>query len=217
MSAINHRTIMKYALTLARRARNRTLPNPQVGAVVVKDGKIVGEGYHKKPGGPHAEVYAINSAGRRSKGGSLYVTLEPCPHYGKTPPCTDLIIKSGIKKVFVSMIDPNPLVRGRGVEILKSHGIDVEVGVLEEEARELNEVYIKNVTKKMPYIIFKSAMTLDGRTATKSGDSKWISSDASRSIVHRLRAEVEGVMVGIGTVLKDNPSLTTHGVNNHCH
>ncbi len=216
MSAINHTTIMKYAITLAKRSRNRTLPNPQVGAIVVKDDKIVGEGYHKKAGGPHAEVYAINSAGKRSKGGTLYVTLEPCSHYGRTPPCTDLIIKTGIKKVFVSMIDPNPLVSGKGVEILKSSGIDVEVGLLEEEARDLNEVYIKNVTRKMPYIIFKSAMTLDGRTATKNGDSKWVTSDVSRSIVHRLRSNVEGVMVGIGTVLKDNPSLTTHGIEDDC-
>lgn len=207
--------IMDYALRLARRAVNRTLPNPMVGSVVVKNGKIVGKGYHRRAGEPHAEVYAIESAGRKAKGATLFVTLEPCAHLGRTPPCTDLIIKSGIKKVIVSMIDPNPLVAGKGVKILRSHGIDVEVGVLESEARKLNEVYIKNITQKMPYVIYKSAVTLDGRTATKTGDSMWISSEKSRKMVHRLRSEVEAVMVGSETIIKDNPSLTTHGITEY--
>lgn len=216
MSAINQVNIMKYALSLAEKSSYKTLPNPMVGAVVVKNGRIAGIGYHKKAGGPHAEVFAINSAGKKAQGADLFVTLEPCAHYGRTPPCTELIIKSGIKRVVVSMIDPNPLVSGRGIRQLKSAGIEVNLGLLGDEARKLNEVYIKNITEKMPYIIFKEAITLDGRTATNNGDSKWISLTESRRFVHRLRSNVEAVMVGIGTVLKDNPSLTTHGEKNYC-
>lgn len=203
---------MKYAIELSKRARGKTLPNPMVGAVIVKDGKIVGTGYHRRAGGPHAEVYAIRSAGKKTRGATLYVTLEPCCHYGRTPPCTDLIIESGIQSVVIAMVDPNPLVSGKGIKELKSAGIEVKTGVLEEEVKKLNEVFIKNVTKKMPYVIFKEALTLDGRTATSTGDSKWISSEKSRKFVHRLRSEVDGVMVGVGTVIIDNPSLTTHGI-----
>ncbi len=203
---------MKYAIELSKRARGKTLPNPMVGAVIVKDGKIMGTGYHRRAGGPHAEVYAIRSAGKRALGATLYVTLEPCCHYGKTPPCTDLIIESGVKKVVIAMVDPNPLVSGKGIEQLTRAGIQVRTGVLEDETRKLNEVFIKNITKKMPYVIFKEALTIDGRTATSTGDSKWISSEKSREFVHRLRSEVDGVMVGVGTVIIDNPSLTTHGI-----
>jgi diaminohydroxyphosphoribosylaminopyrimidine deaminase/5-amino-6-(5-phosphoribosylamino)uracil reductase len=215
MFTINEEKIMANALILAEKALYKTLPNPAVGAIVVKNGVIVGKGYHRRAGGPHAEVFAIKSAGEKAKGATLFVTLEPCAHWGKTPPCTDLIIKSGIKRVIVSMIDPNPLVAGRGVKILREHGINVDVGLMEEKSRSLNAVYIKNITKKLPYVIFKSAMTLDGRTATMSGDSKWITSSDSRRVVHYIRSDVEGVMVGIGTVLRDNPELTTHGIKNN--
>jgi len=212
MSEDIHSEFMKLALSLARRAKNKQLPNPMVGAVLVKEGRVVGKGYHRKAGEPHAEVFAIQHAGGNVAGSTLYVTLEPCSHYGRTPPCTDLIIRSGIKKVVVSMIDPNPVVRGKGIRRLRDAGIDVTAGIMQDEAKEMNKVYIKNITRRMPYVIFKEAMTLDGRTATISGDSRWISSDSSRRYVHKLRSSVEGIMVGAGTVLKDNPSLTTHGV-----
>lgn len=202
---------MRIAIDLALRAKPFPLPNPSVGAVIVKGGRILGRGYHKRAGEPHAEVLAIEDSGKEVSGATLYVTLEPCDHYGRTPPCTELIIEKGIKKVVVGIVDPNPLVNGKGIRRLKKAGIDVEVGVLKEECEKLNAVYIKNITQKRPYLIYKSALTADGRTATVTGDSKWITSKESRDRVHRLRAEVEGVMVGIETVLKDDPSLTTHG------
>lgn len=200
---------MKLALQLAASARGNTNPNPLVGAVIVKDGVIVGTGMHRKAGEPHAEVHAFNMAGEQAKGATLYVTLEPCSHYGKTPPCALRVKESGVSRVFVAMEDPNPSVAGRGIQLLRDAGIDVEVGLLEEEARRLNERFIHNMLTSTPFIRTKYAMTLDGRIATHTGDSKWITAEAAREDVHRVRHEVDGILVGIQTVLADNPSLTT--------
>lgn len=201
---------MKRALSLAKRAQWRTSPNPMVGAVIVKDGRIISEGYHKRAGMPHAEAEAIMNAKESLKGATLYVTLEPCCHRNKrTPPCTDVIISSGISRVVIAMKDPNPLVSGKGVEILKQQGIKVELGLLEEEAKKLNEFYIKYITTKTPFVIMKIAMTLDGKIATPEGESKWITSEESRKIVHRLRSRVDAVLSAYGTVLSDNSRFTS--------
>lgn len=199
---------MKIAIRLAKKGIGRTSPNPIVGAVVVKNNRIVGRGYHKMAGLPHAEKNALNNAGSLAKGADLYVTLEPCNHYGRTPPCTDAIIDSGIKRVFVGMKDPNPLVGGRGIKKLKKNGIDVIVGILEDECKKINEPYIKYITTKAPFVTLKIASTLDGKIATAAGESKWITSEKSREYVHRLRSMTDAIMVGIGTVLKDDPFLT---------
>lgn len=199
---------MKRALKLAAKAKGHTSPNPMVGAVIVKDGRIIGEGYHKKAGEPHAEVNAVQSAEESVEGATIYVTLEPCSHYGKTPPCSDLIIKSGFKKVVVAAVDPNPLVAGRGIQRIKEAGIEVEVGVCQKESLKLNEVFNYFITTKRPFTVMKYAMTLDGKIATQTGQSKWISSKKSREHAHQLRGELSSIMVGIGTVLKDNPKLT---------
>lgn len=200
---------MHKALELAKLAEGRTSPNPLVGALVVKDGQIVGRGYHQRAGGPHAEVFALEEAGEEACGAELYVTLEPCSHYGRTPPCTKKIIESKIRKVHIAMVDPNSLVAGRGIKQLKEAGIKVEVGILEKEAKRLNEVFLKYIVTKRPFVILKTAMTLDGRIATKAGESRWITNEASRAYVHELRDKVDGIMVGIGTVLADDPELTT--------
>lgn len=200
---------MQRALELAAQARGRTSPNPMVGAVIVKAGEIVGEGYHHKAGTPHAEIHAINSAGEKAKNAQLYVTLEPCCHRGRTPPCTKAIIQAGISSVVMAMYDPNPLVSGKGKAELEVHGITVQIGLLEQEARKLNEFYIKYITTGLPFVILKSAMSLDGKIATYTGKSKWITSEASRQKVHELRDAVDAILVGIGTVINDNPSLTT--------
>ncbi len=199
---------MRRALELAALGRGKTSPNPLVGAVVVKDGVIVGEGYHKKAGTPHAEVIALQEAGARAKGADLYVNLEPCCHYGRTPPCTKAIIEAGVKRVVVACEDPNLLVAGKGIEILRQAGIAVEVGVLEEEARRLNEVFFKFITTRRPFVTLKVAMSLDGKIATFAGDSKWITGEQARCYAHQMRAEHDAVMVGIGTVLTDDPLLT---------
>ncbi|HBO84675.1 MAG TPA: bifunctional diaminohydroxyphosphoribosylaminopyrimidine deaminase/5-amino-6-(5-phosphoribosylamino)uracil reductase RibD [Deltaproteobacteria bacterium] len=199
---------MNIAIGLAKKGVGRTSPNPQVGAVVVRDGKVVGKGFHKMAGLPHAEVNALKDAGSLAKGADLYVTLEPCDHYGKTPPCTDTIIKSSIKRVFVGMEDPNPVVSGKGVIKLRKKGIAVNTGILEEECRKIDEPYIKYITTNKPYVILKLAAALDGRIATASGESKWITSEKSREYCHNLRMRSDAVMVGIGTVLRDNPLLT---------
>ncbi|MBM7871276.1 diaminohydroxyphosphoribosylaminopyrimidine deaminase/5-amino-6-(5-phosphoribosylamino)uracil reductase [Clostridium pascui] len=199
---------MKLALELAKKGEGRVNPNPLVGAVIVKDNKIIGEGYHGYYGGPHAEINAFSSAKENVEGSTMYVTLEPCCHYGKTPPCVNAIIKNNIKKVIVGMLDPNPRVAGKGVEILREHGIEVITGVLEEECKNLNEIFIKYIGTKLPFVIMKYAMTLDGKIAAFTGDSKWITGEAARKEVHKLRNKVSGIMVGIGTVLQDNPSLT---------
>lgn len=205
----NDDKFMKLALSLAEKARGRTSPNPMVGAVIVRDGRIVGRGYHRKAGTPHAEIYAIAYAGAEAKGATMYVSLEPCSHYGRTGPCSQAIIEAGLSRVVMAMMDPNPQVSGRGRKILEEHGIEVRSGVLEAEARRLNEAFMKYITTGRPFVILKSAMSLDGKIATASGLSKWITSEGSRRMVHQIRDEVDAIMVGIGTVLRDDPSLTT--------
>ncbi|MBX4259239.1 bifunctional diaminohydroxyphosphoribosylaminopyrimidine deaminase/5-amino-6-(5-phosphoribosylamino)uracil reductase RibD [Clostridium estertheticum] len=200
---------MSRALELSKKALGFVNPNPLVGAVIVKDNRIIGEGYHEHFGGPHAEVNAFENAKEDVEGATMYVTLEPCAHYGKTPPCAEAIVKNKIAKVIVGMIDPNPLVAGKGVEILRKAGIEVTTGIMENEIRKTNEIFIKYITTKNPFCIMKTAMTLDGKIATTTGDSKWISNEKSRAYVHELRNRVSGIMVGIGTVLSDNPELTT--------
>ncbi|MBI3814796.1 MAG: bifunctional diaminohydroxyphosphoribosylaminopyrimidine deaminase/5-amino-6-(5-phosphoribosylamino)uracil reductase RibD [Nitrospinae bacterium] len=199
---------MKRAIELALMAKGRTSPNPMVGAVIIKGGKIVGEGYHKKAGTPHAEINALDAASKSAKDGIMYINLEPCCHQGRTPPCTKSLIKSGLKKIVVGMIDPNPLVSGKGIKELKDAGIQVSVGLLEKECRKINEVYIKYITTGTPFVLLKVAMSLDGKIATHTKDSKWITGKPSRDRVHQLRDEVDAVMVGIGTVLQDDPNLT---------
>jgi len=198
---------MNLAIKLALKAKGKTYPNPMVGALVVKDDKILGRGFHAKAGLPHAEIIALDEAGKNSKGATLFVTLEPCMHFGRTAPCVDRIIGSRVKEVVVGMIDPNPLNNGKGVAILKQHGIKVRVGVLEDKLTRLNEVFIKYITKKMPFVMVKTAESLDGRIATRTGDSKWITSDKSRGFAHRLRQDFDAIMVGVNTVLRDNPKL----------
>lgn len=199
---------MRRALLLARKGVGSTSPNPAVGAVVVKDGVIAGEGWHRKAGTPHAEIHALRQAGQLASGADLYVTLEPCSHFGKTPPCADALIAAGVARVFIGMIDPNPQVSGRGVEKLRAAGIEVVTGIHEAACCAINLPFIKQVTTGLPYVTMKSAMTLDGKTAALSGDSKWITSEASRRLVHRLRATADAVMTGSGTVLADDPQLT---------
>lgn len=203
------REYMQLALDLAASAKGKTNPNPIVGAVLVKDGVIVGSGLHRKAGEPHAEVHAFNMAGSHAKGATLYVTLEPCSHYGKTPPCAKLVKESEVSRVVVAAMDPNPSVAGRGINMLRQAGIEVEVGLLEKEALQLNERFIHNMLTDKPFVISKFAMTIDGKIATHNGDSKWITSKEARLQVHELRDEVDAILVGIGTVLADNPSLTT--------
>lgn len=203
-----HEQMMRRALILARKGVGKTAPNPAVGCVIVRDGRIVGEGWHRKAGTPHAEIVALRQAQERARGAQLYVTLEPCAHYGKTPPCADALVEAGIASLFVGMVDPNPLVAGRGLDRLRGAGIAVTTGLLEQECRALNEPFIKQVTTGLPLVTLKSALTLDGKTATATGDSRWITSLASRKLVHRLRAQADAVMVGSGTVLADDPQLT---------
>jgi diaminohydroxyphosphoribosylaminopyrimidine deaminase/5-amino-6-(5-phosphoribosylamino)uracil reductase len=200
---------MRLALSLAEKAKGRTSPNPLVGAVIVRDGQIVGQGYHHKAGTPHAEIHAIANAGAKARGSTIYVSLEPCSHYGRTGPCTQAIAEAGISRVVMAMVDPNPEVSGRGKAFLEDRGIKVRAGILEDEARRLNEAYIKYITTRRPFVVLKTAMSLDGKIATASGRSRWITSEDSRRMVHQIRDEVDAIMVGIGTVLRDDPSLTT--------
>lgn len=200
---------MQMALDLAIKGEGFTSPNPMVGAVVVKDGKVVGDGFHEVCGGPHAEVNAIDAAGKLAAGATLFVTLEPCNHTGRTPPCTEKILNAGITRVVVAMPDPNGNVVGGGSEHLKQHGIEVTTGVCEAQAQKQNEVFIKYVRTGQPFVIAKCAATLDGRIATRTGDSKWVTGEAARRFVHHLRHAVDAIMVGINTVHKDDPSLTT--------
>jgi diaminohydroxyphosphoribosylaminopyrimidine deaminase / 5-amino-6-(5-phosphoribosylamino)uracil reductase len=206
---LNHSDYMKLALDLAKGTIGQTSPNPVVGAVLVNDNRIVGMGAHLKAGEPHAEVHAIHMAGEKAAGGILYVTLEPCSHYGKTPPCSDLVIKTGIKKVFIATTDPNPRVAGTGIDRMKKAGIEVEVGLLQSEARELNKVFFYNILTGLPFVTLKTAVSLDGKTATVTGESKWITGEEARMDVHHWRHKHDAILVGINTVLKDNPSLTT--------
>jgi len=205
---MNDEQWMKRALRLAEAGRGRTSPNPVVGAVLVKKGKVVGEGYHAKIGEAHAEIIALRQARDKARGAVLYLNLEPCTHYGRTPPCVPQVIKAGVKRVVIGMEDPNPLVNGKGIEALRKSGLDVKVGVLEKKCRRLNEAFCKYILKKEPFVVLKVAATLDGKIATRNGDSKWISGEASRRFVHKLRDQVDGVLVGIGTVLRDDPLLT---------
>ncbi len=203
---------MKEALALAVKAEGLTSPNPLVGAVLVKGNRVIGRGYHKKAGSPHAEIVAIKSAGEKTQGSTLYINLEPCNHYGRTPPCAPEVIKAGIKRVVIAMQDPNPIVSGRGIKKLKSAGINVQIGILEHDGRKINEAYIKYITQKMPLVVLKWAMSVDGKIATRTGDSKWISHETARNFTHRLRGRFDAVLIGINTLLKDNPQLTTHGL-----
>jgi diaminohydroxyphosphoribosylaminopyrimidine deaminase/5-amino-6-(5-phosphoribosylamino)uracil reductase len=199
---------MKKALQLAARGNGETSPNPMVGAVIVKGGKIIAQGYHKRAGTPHAEIVALKKAGHRAMGATLYVTLEPCCHTGKkTPPCTNSIIESGIKRVVAAMTDPNPKVSGKGLKALRKAGVEVKSGVLNSEAARLNEAFTKYITTRVPFVILKIAQSLDGKIATARGESKWITGDKARERVHKLRHETDALLVGIGTLQKDNPSL----------
>jgi diaminohydroxyphosphoribosylaminopyrimidine deaminase/5-amino-6-(5-phosphoribosylamino)uracil reductase len=202
---------MREVLSLAEKGTGYVNPNPLVGSILVKNGRIIGRGYHEHFGGNHAEVNAIISAGGSVKDSTLFVNLEPCIHFGKTPPCVDRIIKSGIREVVISHLDPNPIVNGKGAEKLRKAGIKVKVGVLEKKAKFLNEIFLKFITQKKPFIILKAGVSLDGKIAAKSGESKWITGEESRDYVYSLRSKTNAVLVGIKTVLSDNPYLTSHG------
>lgn len=200
---------MKRTLELAEKGWGSTRPNPLVGAVIVKDGCILAEGYHQFYGGDHAEVEALKKINFQAKGATMYVNLEPCAHYGKTPPCVEAIIQSGIQKVVVAMVDPHHKVAGKGLQRLREAGIEVVVGVQEREARRLNEIFIKYITTKLPFCILKTAMTLDGKIATVTGESRWITGETSRAYVHHLRNRVSAILVGVQTIIQDNPQLNT--------
>jgi diaminohydroxyphosphoribosylaminopyrimidine deaminase/5-amino-6-(5-phosphoribosylamino)uracil reductase len=203
----NHEYFMRRAIELAVKSKGKTSPNPMVGAVVVKNGRVIAEGYHEQAGLAHAEIMALDKAAAKAKGATLYVTLEPCAHYGRTPPCTDMIIRSGIKEVIIGMQDPNPLNNGKGIEILRQNHIKVEAGFCEDQLRQINESFIKYITKRMPFVTVKVAQSLDGKIATRTGDSKWITSDKSRGYAHRIRSQFDAIMVGVNTVRKDDPRL----------
>jgi len=199
---------MHLALQLAKKGMGQTNPNPMVGAVIVKDNTIVGRGYHHRGGEPHAEILALRQAGKAAQGATLYLNLEPCDHFGKTPPCTRAILDARVKRVVAGMKDPNPLVSGRGIRRLSRGGIQVEVGILQKECQELNAPFCKFITRQEPLVTLKAAASLDGKIATRAGNARWISSEASRNYAHRLRQAMDAVMVGVGTVLKDDPLLT---------
>jgi diaminohydroxyphosphoribosylaminopyrimidine deaminase/5-amino-6-(5-phosphoribosylamino)uracil reductase len=202
---------MQRALSLARRGLGKTSPNPVVGAVLVRNGRIIGKGYHKRAGGPHAEVFALR--GVNARGATLYVTMEPCCTWGKTPPCTDAIIAAGVKRVVVAALDPNPKHDGHGLKVLRRAGIRVDAGLLADDATRMNESFNKWITTGLPFVIAKAAMSLDGKIATRTGDSKWITSETARKEAHKLRARVDAIMVGANTVIRDDPQLTMrHGI-----
>jgi diaminohydroxyphosphoribosylaminopyrimidine deaminase/5-amino-6-(5-phosphoribosylamino)uracil reductase len=207
---MNHEDLgfMRMAYGLAERAVGKASPNPYVGAVIVKDGVIVGSGFHEGPGRPHAEIAALRQAGRRAEQATAYITLEPCVHWGRTPPCVDSLIEARLKRVVVSDLDRNPLVFKKGLGRLRREGIKVEAGLLRDRNRKLNEVYLKYITRRVPFVALKAAVTLDGRMATRSFDSRWISSDVTRDYIHLLRGEYDALMVGIKTILHDDPRLT---------
>ncbi len=202
-------TYMKLALRLAPRGAGWVSPNPMVGAVVVKDGQVVGRGYHRRAGAPHAEVEALQSAGEAARGAELYVTLEPCNHQGKTPPCTQAILTAGVRRVIIATRDPNPGVTGGGAEFLAARGVDVAVGLLADEARRLNEVWFHYVNTGRPWVMAKAACSLDGKIATVGGESQWLTGEAARALGHRLRHRMDAIVVGINTILADDPQLTT--------
>jgi diaminohydroxyphosphoribosylaminopyrimidine deaminase/5-amino-6-(5-phosphoribosylamino)uracil reductase len=200
---------MKLALRLAARGAGWVSPNPMVGAVVVKEGQVVGRGYHRRAGAPHAEVEALAAAGAAARGADLYVTLEPCNHQGKTPPCTQAILAAGVRRVIIAARDPNPQVTGGGADFLATRGLDVAMGLMAAEARRLNEAWLHYVNCKRPWVIAKAACSLDGKIATVGGESQWLTGEAARGLGHRLRHRVDAIVVGIGTILADNPQLTT--------
>ncbi|MCP4692862.1 MAG: bifunctional diaminohydroxyphosphoribosylaminopyrimidine deaminase/5-amino-6-(5-phosphoribosylamino)uracil reductase RibD [Desulfobacterales bacterium] len=206
---MDDRYYMNIALELAEKGRGFTSPNPMVGAVVVRDGKIVGKGFHEAAGRPHAEVNAIDDAGEHARGATIYVTLEPCNHTGRTPPCTEKILSAGVRRVVMAMKDPNPDVQGGGAARLRERGVEVVEGLCELEAERLNEAFIKYSLVKLPFVLLKCASTLDGRIAARSGDARWVTGPASRKFVHRLRHAMDAILVGVGTVKADDPSLTT--------
>lgn len=199
---------MRLAMQLAGNAIGRTSPNPLVGAVIVKDNRVVGCGWHRKAGTPHAEVHALNQAGELAQGADVYVTLEPCAHYGKTPPCAKALVEAKVKNVYGGLLDVNPKVAGKGFKILEDAGIHVEYGFLQDELRKQNEVFFKWIEHKKPFVVLKAAMTLDGKIATATGQSKWITNETSRAYGYKLRDIYDGIMVGINTVIEDNPMLT---------
>ncbi len=200
--------LMEMAYGLAEKARGRTSPNPCVGAVITAAGAVVGWGFHEEAGRPHAEIIAMDRAGRKAKGGTIYLTLEPCVHWGRTPPCVDRLLGAGLSRAVISAIDPNPLVNGSGLAALRKAGFEISTGLLEERNRRLNETYIKYITRKVPFVTLKAAVSMDGRIAARSGDSRWISSADARDYVHLLRGEHDAILVGSGTVLSDDPRLT---------
>ena len=202
---------MECALSLAKLAMGYTSPNPAVGAVIVKDGLAIGMGYTHPAGSEHAEIMALRQAGDRAWGATMYVTLEPCPHYGRTPPCTEAIIDAGVSEVHIALLDPNPVVSGRGIGRLNEKGIKTHVGMCQREAYEVNEAYIKHITTGLPFVVAKFAMSLDGKIATRTGDSKWITREEARNYAHALRHTVDAIMVGVNTVVADNPRLTAKG------
>lgn len=205
------RSMMQRCLVLARQAWGQTAPNPLVGAVIVQDGEIVGEGFHPKAGQPHAEVFALRAAGARSQGATIYINLEPCSHYGRTPPCANALIEAGITRVVVGMVDPNPLVAGQGIARLRQAGMEVVVGVEEADCQKLNEAFTYRIRRQRPFGILKYAMTLDGKIAATTGHSAWVTGVEARSLVHSLRAGCDAVIVGGNTVRQDDPLLTSHG------
>lgn len=204
---------MKQALELAGKGIGFVNPNPLVGALIVKDGRVIGRGWHEYYGGPHAEINAIKDVKGNTENATIYVSLEPCSHYGKTPPCSLEIIRSNFSRVVIGCIDPNPLVTGQGIELIRNAGIEVEIGIMEKEVKELNEVFFKFISTRMPFVVMKIAMSLDGKIATKTGDSKWISGEKSRKKVHELRNQYSGIMLGINTVIKDDPLLNVRTIN----
>ncbi|APT75826.1 riboflavin deaminase [Marinitoga sp. 1137] len=208
---MNHEYFMQLAINEAKKGIGKVNPNPLVGAIIVKNGKIISKGYHEYYGGRHAEVVAIENAKKRNidlKGATMYVTLEPCSHFGKTPPCANRLVKEGFKEVYIGMLDPNPMVNGNGIKILKEHGIKVKYNILESEIKKLNEIFITYITKKRPFIALKFAMTMDGFIASEKFDSKWISNNMSRNFVHKLRNYYSSILIGANTLIKDNPKLT---------
>ena len=207
---------MRQALRLAAKGRGFVSPNPMVGSVVVQQEEVVGQGFHQRVGGPHAEINALRDAGEKARGATLYVTLEPCNHHGRTPPCTQAVLEAGVTQVIIGMLDPNPRVAGGGAQFLRSHDVQVISGVLEMECRRLNQAFIKHMTTGLPLVTLKAATTLDGRIATRTGDSRWISGGLSRRFVHRLRCDLDAILVGIGTALSDDPLLTVRGVRKPC-
>lgn len=207
--------IMQKCLQLARQAAGKTAPNPLVGSVIVKNGKIISEGFHPGVGQPHAEVFALQQAGEAAKGATVYVNLEPCNHYGRTPPCSEALIKAGVAKVVAGMIDPDHRVAGEGIKKLRDAGIEVIVGVEETACRQLNEAFIHRITYQQPFGLLKYAMTLDGKIAATTGDSAWVTGKSSRHLVHQIRSTCDAIVIGGNTVRQDNPNLTTHGVTSH--